>query len=85
MSKADNLTPIREPNVYKMCEFERLTAPTAFPMCYRDSLWCSWHYSIQTGKRYQRLVGGMYLHQGNADGGSKLLRSFDINLSSYMA
>jgi hypothetical protein len=35
--KADNLTAICEPTVWKMWEPRRLTTPWAFTACYRDS------------------------------------------------
>jgi hypothetical protein len=35
--KADNLTAICEPTVYKMCEPRRLTTLLAITACYRDS------------------------------------------------
>jgi hypothetical protein len=38
--KADNLTAIREPIVYKMWESRRLTTVWASTACYRDSLMC---------------------------------------------
>jgi hypothetical protein len=43
--KADNLTAICEPIVYKMWEPRRLTTLWAFTACYRDSFTCIFLFS----------------------------------------